>query len=264
MKNFRKQWTLILPIILALACQSPAPTNDPAVNTTDLVFVDKSPSTSSDVKAIIEKNEIALKRMVHEDIRRSGDQVMVSYIFQNTTAIGNQQVLVFDPPVNDKENPDSDLDRKQAEIRMLNEQQMYRTAYLQRVLQAANKVGHEGQGTFVLGSLPIIAEWTAKNPTERIKLLFLSDMIEWSPQIREMKFTGEDGITSMAKAQQTAKEDLEKVKTQLQVPADALANVDEITVVIPRDGLQEQAFSYLGAYWDTIFTGLGGPKASYH
>jgi hypothetical protein len=232
-------------------------------NTTTVVFIDKTTSIETD-SFIIEKNQSWLRRILKQNIIVTGDQIILSYIYQNTASSSNKTVFTYRPP-KERTGRMSSSEARMAKIKHKKRLRAYQNSFIDRIIANAFSSQPSLSGTNVIGSFKILSDISIANPKHQLKAVYISDMQECSSFRKLFCESSHNSIKSFNHALTLAKKDYPRIIQKYQLNKNCLQEYNEIIVVFPARELDtDPAFAILPTYWSYLFSQCGVNKINYH
>ena len=238
--------------------------NKPVVikNTSTIIFVDKSGSVSTD-SSVLQKNNEILNSIITEKAVNEGDEIIVSFIYEQTSNRSNHYVFTYRPPTLDVSGKSSNVARL-TNVKHKQRIRSYNKQFSSKVIEKAFSILPSRKRTDVIGSIKKLTDLTSANDSRDYFVYYFSDMIEYS-DFRRMHFGKNDNtITSYSEAQSLAKKDVPRIIKKLDLQENCLSGISEISIIFPAEIMHvNQAFTFLPEYWNYIFKHLEVKKINY-
>jgi hypothetical protein len=243
---------LFLPIAFLVSCTTDStkkhPTNEP---TYTLIFIDKSLSLNTNQAFARKKYIAAIKTLLAETVRQTGDKIEVYFLHENTTQA--RALLLTVRTQTDDLAGASPTDREAAQTEFDVALQRERATFARQIISKLDQqnLGLSNQRTDIWGSLSAINR--ANETGMAVQVLYLSDMIE-------------------SMAGQPNRRDFHKTPPANQIQADAWATADAVLlgqqyaigsptvrVVLPFEPTASKRVNNpnIMHYWQTLFEKLG-------
>lgn len=264
--NKRTFFYALILLVLALGfcsnTSTPAQGSTQSHGRTTFIFVDKSSSVNPD-SFVLEKNTSWLRKTIRENVLETGDKIVLSYIYDNTSSATNKVEFTYRLPKKDTRRM-SPSEARIAKIKYDKRVRAYKKNFTEKIIEQAFSFEPNLSGTDVVGSIQLLSNLTASYSNSTQKVIYFSDMQECSP-FRYLYCGGSNSkLKSFEHAQKLAKEDYQRITKRYQLSADCLKNISEITVIFPATELDsDEAFALIPQYWNCIFKGFGVQSINY-
>lgn len=260
--SFYRFCRILVIIIIFYSCTISGNTPETVKNSSTIIFVDKSGSVSTD-SSVLKMNNVILTSIITEKVVNPGDEIIVSFIYEQTSNRSNHYVLTYKPPTLDISRKSSN-EARLARVKHKQRLRSYNKLFSSKVIENAFSIIPSRKQTDVIGSIKKLSDLTSTDPNRDYSVYYFSDMIEYS-DFRRMNFgnTG-NSITSFSDAQSMAKKDAPRIIKELDLQENCLSGISEISVIFPAEIMHiNQAFTFLPEYWNYIFKHLGVKKINY-
>lgn len=225
-----------------------------------LLFVDKSMSMDDD-SLVYQKLKAAVNDALAV-IDQEGEEVIISYLYENTGAKSNAFTHTYHPPQPQYTPGLNTNEQKIADMAYEQKMRLYNVGFREEIQHAVFHFKPTGKQTRIIETLPILKDWCKKGKAE-ITVLYLSDMIE-SSSFRSMRFYG-SGITSHEKARRTAQSDFKRLQNrEYNLSDSSLVCVQSVKIILPAVAMNKNAaFTYAPTYWSELLHALGVQQVDY-
>lgn len=258
-----------LIILFVLGFSLSTPTKTVAQNTnqsqarTTIVFVDKTVSVVPD-SFIKNKNETWLIRIIRENIRESGDKIIISFIFENTSSATNQFEFVYREP-RQRTGRMSSSEARIAKMKHDKRLRASKRSFTAKVMERAFSFEPSLAGTDVVGSIKLLSDVSKANSQQILKAYFFSDMQECSEFRYLFCGASQYALKSIDHALSLAKKDFPRIIQRYQLRDNSLKSFTEISIIFPAQELDaDRAFALLPTYWSYIFSECGVSQIYYY
>lgn len=218
-----------------------------AQNTT-LFLIDNSEEIKDE--KLLQKRKTRFQEDVWRSLKKDGDKVAISYLYEMTSSISNRKVytLKLKPLRTEK------LTNQQAKIAKIRYQKYVKHKRRELVIDITNEVlqfNETRKASHILSALSHIAFFKKKYNVDRI--YFHSDMVENSP-IRSHYKTR---INSPYKAKELGKKDALIIQKKYLLDDNFLKDV-QITIYMPLKAMEtRKMFEWIPLYWGGVFDFFG-------
>lgn len=229
--------TLILLATLFIGVESSAQQN--------VILICKDQSGSVQPTEIQQAEEDALlKKHLIEHIKQPGDAVVLSYLYKNTASVTNERVFTWNSPK--LSNSDQSDELKTARDR--SSQLKSRFGFVNRVVETVKTYQPKSDETRILEALPRLVKWVEKS--ENVQIIFLSDLIEYSPRRKLLN------LNSKQEAEDKAKADIDAIVKDFHLSPSNCPGL-MIDCYLPVELMDNRAtFQFIQYYWQVVFEQL--------
>lgn len=244
-------WCVALVALYLLGCtaQPEQTTTAPKPLIHSVIFMDKSVSIDANEAYIQEKYSKAIRDIVEQNLRQTGDKLDIYFIHDNTAKAKALSVMVRSEK--DEVEGASPTDRELIETAFATSLQREKTIFLQQALTKLNQSNPQSsnQYTDLWASMSVLSK--ANESGADVRVYYLSDMIE-SMQGSQRRDFHVRPPQSQSEAETWAKEDLPKLEQYL-------IGSPQITLVLPfpPTASSRQNNPHVTHYWQTLFQGMG-------
>ncbi|MCF7847127.1 MAG: hypothetical protein K9M51_03840 [Candidatus Gracilibacteria bacterium] len=213
---------------------------------------------------ISQKNRETLLSIVAENTLIEGDEIVLSFIYEQTSNRANQIVFKYQPPQRD-DSKKSSHEARLADIKYKKRQRSYDKHFANSIVEKAFLNEPDRNSTDIIGSLKKLSDLLNERPTNCVvSAYYFSDMIEFS-DFRKLRFGNDFGkINSYQSAINLGKSDFERIQSHYQLQRGCLNRLHNVTVIFPSKEMDTNlAYSLIPEYWNIIFSGFGVMNINY-
>lgn len=216
---------------------------------TTLIFIDKSISVDVNKLYISNKFQIALNKIIEENITNTGDKLEMYYIHENTSKA--RCFTVTCRTSKEETNGMSETDKEAANTNYelsIRKERSYVLQQAKKYLMAEN-TNRSNLQTDIWATFQIMDKETKSN--NAVKAYYFSDMVE--------SMNGENRRDFHVKPPNNEEEAFKWAKLDAEKMVNLDLSVAQITMILPFDPMSssKENSPYITHYWNTLFTKLG-------